>query len=129
MKKTKIKELMLNEGLTITDVIDCAIEVNGIIGVGLITLGEKLNDYCTKKLQSEITVRKRRNFLSPDKKVARNSYGEYFSIGDTVIHDDKIAREAIIASFEFDIENNEVKANTNEGWSHIDFISIKKYIL
>lgn len=50
MEKEEIKKLILEEGLTITDVIDVVIEVNGIIGVGLITLGEQLHDYCTNKI-------------------------------------------------------------------------------
>jgi hypothetical protein len=45
MNKEKIKKLIVDEGLTITDVIDAVIELNGIIGVGLITLGDGLKDY------------------------------------------------------------------------------------
>lgn len=50
MEKEKIKKLVLEEGLTITDLIDVVVELNGIIGVGLITLGKGLNKYCTDKI-------------------------------------------------------------------------------
>ncbi len=46
MDKEKIKQLVLEEELTITDLIDVVIELNGIIGVGKITLGEQLENYC-----------------------------------------------------------------------------------
>ena len=63
------------------------------------------------------------NFISVDHKIARNSYGEFFKIGDEVGHEggeeDDLAK---ILSFELDEESNEVKANTTNGWSHIDFI-------
>ena len=45
MDKDKIKDLVLNEGLTITDLIDVVIELNGFIGVGLIRLGDDLKQY------------------------------------------------------------------------------------
>lgn len=51
MEKEKIKKLILEEGLTITDVIDAVIELNGIIGVGLITLGEGLQEYVFNKIE------------------------------------------------------------------------------
>lgn len=49
MDKKEIKRLILEEGLTITDVIDCVIDINGIIGVGLISLGDGLKDYVYNK--------------------------------------------------------------------------------
>lgn len=66
-----------------------------------------------------------RNFLSVDKKVAINSYGEYFIIGQEVIHEDKVLGDetAIITSFSLNEEYNEVKVHTNKGYIHIDFIS------
>lgn len=51
MDKDKILRIILEEGLTITDVIDVVIEHNGIIGVGLITLGEQLDQYCRSKIR------------------------------------------------------------------------------
>lgn len=45
MDKEEIKRLVLEEGLTITDLIKVVVEMNGIIGVGLITLGDNLKDY------------------------------------------------------------------------------------
>ena len=49
MDKKEIKRLILEEGLTITYVIDCVIDINGIIGVGLISLGDGLKDYVYNK--------------------------------------------------------------------------------
>lgn len=49
MNKKEIKRLILEEGLELTDVIDVVIEINGIIGVGLITLSEQIKDYIRKK--------------------------------------------------------------------------------
>jgi len=62
------------------------------------------------------------NFISVDNKVARNSYGEFFKIGDEVGHDGHDDGTAKILSFELDEESNEVKAHTSKGWSHLDFI-------
>ena len=45
MDKNKIKKLV-KEGLTITDLIDVVVEMNGFIGVGLIRLGDGLQKYC-----------------------------------------------------------------------------------
>ena len=50
MERKEIERLLLEEELTITDVIDTAISLNGIIGVRLITLGEQLNEYCISKI-------------------------------------------------------------------------------
>ena len=59
MTKEEIKELLsnkvLNEGLTITDLIDVVVELNGIVGVGLITLGNQLKDYCESKINKNIS--------------------------------------------------------------------------
>ena len=62
------------------------------------------------------------NFISVDYKIARNSYGDFFKIGEVVGHEDN-EDTATIMSFELDEESNEVKAWTDKGWSHIDFIS------
>jgi len=51
MKKEEIKKLIIEQGLTITDVIDTVVEINSIIGVGLYTLGEELNTYCRRKVK------------------------------------------------------------------------------
>ncbi len=44
------------ETLTLTDVIDAVIEVNGIIGVGLITLGDNLKSYCYERSAPSVTT-------------------------------------------------------------------------
>lgn len=51
VKKDKIteeelKDLVLNRGLELTALIDVVIKLNGIIGVGKITLGDQLKNYC-----------------------------------------------------------------------------------
>lgn len=45
MTNQEIKQLMIDGKLTITDVIDAFIDLNAIIGVGLISLGDDLSDY------------------------------------------------------------------------------------
>ncbi len=52
MEKSEIKKLVLEQGLTITDLIDVVIELNGFVGVGLISLGEDLKGYCWNKIKS-----------------------------------------------------------------------------
>jgi len=64
-----------------------------------------------------------KNFISADSLSAINSYGERFEIGDEVRHDDKGVGEAVISKFELDVPSNEVKAFTEKGWAHIDFIT------
>lgn len=73
-----------------------------------------------KNLSDDLELRC--NFISVDNKVARNSYGEFFKIGDEVGHDGHDDGTAKILSFELDEESNEVKAHTSKGWSHLDFI-------
>lgn len=65
----------------------------------------------------------KQNFISADSKTARNSYNKYFTIGDTVKHDDESVDIATIVSFEIDIKMNEVRVNTDQGYAHIDFIN------
>lgn len=64
----------------------------------------------------------KQNFISVDGKTARNSYNEFFSVGETVKHEDDSAGSATILRFEVDKEMNEVKAHTDKGYSHIDFL-------
>ena len=45
-----IKKLLVEGKLTLTDVIDAVIDLNKLIGVGLISLGQGLNDYCKSKI-------------------------------------------------------------------------------
>lgn len=65
----------------------------------------------------------RQNFISTDGKCVKNSYDEYFTVGDLVKHDDEEAGTATILSFEINHERNEVKAHTDKGYCHIDFIT------
>ena len=64
----------------------------------------------------------KQNFLSVDKKTARSSYGEFFTVGETVGHQDKEAGIATITSFEFDEKMNEVFVLTDKGYAYLDFI-------
>lgn len=50
MNKEEIKKLVLEQELTITDLIDVVVEINGIIGVGLISLGDGLQEYVHNKI-------------------------------------------------------------------------------
>ena len=45
MTRQAIIQLLIDNDLTLTDVIDAVIEVNGFIGVGLITLGDQIQQY------------------------------------------------------------------------------------
>ncbi len=56
MDKDKIKQLVTEEGLTITDLIDVVIELNGFIGVGLISLGDDLKKYIYDKINGRINI-------------------------------------------------------------------------
>jgi hypothetical protein len=66
---------------------------------------------------------KQQNFLSVDQKTAINSYGEVFTIGDEVEHDDEEAGCSIITSFMPNKRLNEVSAFTPKGMAHIDFLT------
>ncbi len=63
------------------------------------------------------------NFISADYKTAINSYGEYYTVGELVAHEDADAGSATILSFEHDIASNEIKAITDKGHTHIDFLA------
>ena len=43
---TQLKGQIRAGHFTLTEVIDAVVEINGIIGVGLISLGDDLKDYC-----------------------------------------------------------------------------------
>ena len=63
-----------------------------------------------------------KNFISADKNRAMNSYGKIFDVGERVKHQDRIAGESIIFSFQIDDETNEILAKTYSGHAHIDFL-------
>lgn len=68
-------------------------------------------------------IKHRQDYLSVDKSTAISAHGEIFTIGDLVEHDDEEAGTAIIKSFAFDYESNDVVANTEKGSARICFIS------
>ena len=52
-----------------------------------------------------------------------NSFGESFKIGEEVVHQDETVGTAIIESFELSKSHApEIRANTNKGYAHIDFL-------
>jgi hypothetical protein len=62
------------------------------------------------------------NFLSVDKKTARSSYGEFFTIGEEIGHEGAPEGEmATIYGFVEDVAGNEVKVFTSKGHCHLDF--------
>lgn len=68
------------------------------------------------------------NFISVDKKTVRNSYGEYFTVGELIGHEGA-DDTAIIISFKPIEEENEITVITDKGYAHIDFlIKIKNEI-
>lgn len=54
--KQEIETLILERGLTLTDVIDVVVELNGFVGVGFITFANSISDYIkeTPKRRKEI---------------------------------------------------------------------------
>jgi len=72
-------------------------------------------------ISMHVPQKDRGNFMSTDKTIAINSYGDVFQVGEDVGNDinDEVAE---IISFEFDTESNEVLAKTNLGTRHIDFL-------
>ncbi len=51
MTPDRITKLVLDEGLTIKDLLDVVIELNGIIGVGLITLSDDITKHIKSKIR------------------------------------------------------------------------------
>ena len=67
-------------------------------------------------------IMKNQNFLSVDGKTARNSYGQYFQVGETVGHEDDEAEQAEILSFSPIRKENEITVFTSKGYAHLDFL-------
>lgn len=65
---------------------------------------------------------RKQNFISVDKQTVINSYDEVYTVGETVLHEDKEAGNATILSFEPSESKNEVIVNTDKGYAHIDFL-------
>lgn len=64
----------------------------------------------------------KQNFISIDGKTARSSYGDFFSIGEVVAHQDSEVGEATITSFTGDKAKNEIIVDTTKGFAHLDFL-------
>lgn len=62
------------------------------------------------------------NFISADFRFAKNSYDDYFEVGEIVINEDEDVGRAQIIGFGIDSVQNEIIAYTDKGWTHIDFI-------
>ncbi len=56
MTQPEIKKLIAEQDLTITDVIDAVIEMNGLIGVGLIDLEEHISAYIKTQRKNKSKV-------------------------------------------------------------------------
>lgn len=58
MTQLEIKRLVSEQGLTIVDTIKAVIDMNGIIGVGLIDLQDFINDYIDteRRLRSKVSA-------------------------------------------------------------------------
>lgn len=69
-----------------------------------------------------MNIVKDQNFISVDGKSARDSYGNFYTIGELVRHEDPEAEPAIILNFEPKQEENEIIVNTDKGWAHLDFL-------
>lgn len=65
---------------------------------------------------------KNQNFISTDGLTARNSYGDFFSVGERVGHQSENAGTAVITRFEAVKKDNEITAFTTEGSAHLDFV-------
>jgi hypothetical protein len=52
LTSNQIVDLMVENGIDLKNVLDAVIASNGIIGVGLITLGEDLQAYCFNKIKA-----------------------------------------------------------------------------
>jgi len=50
MRKKELTKLVETGEITLTDVIDVVVELNGFIGVGLISFGEELDRYVRDKI-------------------------------------------------------------------------------
>tara|TARA_Y100000310_G_scaffold29956_1_gene28491 strand:- start:196 stop:339 length:144 start_codon:yes stop_codon:yes gene_type:complete len=44
-----VERQLKDEDFTLTDAIDAVVDLNGLIGVGLISLGDQLKEYCYSK--------------------------------------------------------------------------------
>lgn len=64
---------------------------------------------------------KKQNFISVDGKTVRNSYGQFFTVGEVVGHEGA-SDTATILSFEPVTEENEIRVITTKGHAHIDFL-------
>lgn len=50
-KEELLKSMVYDNEITLTDMIDFIIKENGIIGVGLITLGDNVSEYIKSKIK------------------------------------------------------------------------------
>lgn len=74
-------------------------------------------------MSKEVDMDLRQNFLSMNGKVARDSYGNFYKVGETVSHEDQTVGEAVILSFEPNEDIDEVKVITTKGYAHLDFLT------
>jgi hypothetical protein len=53
MKNEKVKQLITEKDLKLEQVLDAIIELNGLVGVGLITLGDDIKTYLHSKITEQ----------------------------------------------------------------------------
>jgi len=58
---TQLREEIKHGHFTLTEVIDAVVEINGIIGVGLISLGDDLKHYCYNHTRIKKEERQKEN--------------------------------------------------------------------
>ena len=58
MKEDRIRELIIKEGLDMQKLIDVVVDINGIIGVGIIRLADDTHEYIMSKLNTNKRNRK-----------------------------------------------------------------------
>ena len=51
MKEDRIKELIIKEGLDMQKLIDVVVDINGLLGVGIISLADDTHEYIMSKLK------------------------------------------------------------------------------
>lgn len=64
----------------------------------------------------------KQNFISVDRKTAMTSYGEFFTVGEVVGHEDDTCGDATIESFTLLVNENEIRVETDKGFARLDFI-------
>lgn len=71
----EVLTLMFKRGLTVEQAIDVVVDVNGFIGVGLISLGDQFKKYCYKHKEERVTTGTRIELLQTLKQLEQKQKG------------------------------------------------------